>query len=99
MGEAIFQITAILKSMEVNILRERTRKGLEAARSRGHLGGRPAGSYNKLKAAAAANLYQKDYKISEILKTLEISRGTLYEYLRKENINFTSFKKSPKISA
>ena len=32
MGEAVFQIMAILKAMEVSVLRERTVKGLEAAR-------------------------------------------------------------------
>jgi DNA invertase Pin-like site-specific DNA recombinase len=38
--------------MEVNVLRERTVKGLEAARLEGRVGGRPVGSYNKKKASA-----------------------------------------------
>ncbi len=49
MGEAIFQIIAILKTMEVNVLRERTIKGIEAARARGINGGKPVGSYDKRK--------------------------------------------------
>ena len=84
MGEAIFQIVAILKGMEVEVLRERTRDGLEAARARGRKGGRPKGSYNKSKAAAAVSLYNKELPISEITDTLAISRSTLYDYLRKE---------------
>ena len=40
MGEVIFQIMAILKAMEVNVLREHTVKGLEAARIEGRVGGR-----------------------------------------------------------
>lgn len=84
MGEAIFQIVAILKGMEVEVLRERTRDGLVAARARGRKGGRPKGSYNKNKAAAAVTLYQRKLPISEITKTLEISRSTLYVYLRNE---------------
>jgi len=35
MGEAVFQIMAILKAMEVSVLREHTVKGLEAARLEG----------------------------------------------------------------
>ena len=93
MGEAIFQIMAILKAMEVNILRERTMKGLDAARARGRKGGRPAGTYNKL---ASANHYQKNIPISEILKLLHISRATLYEYLKREGVNYKGFKKGLK---
>jgi DNA invertase Pin-like site-specific DNA recombinase len=84
MGEAIFQIIAILKSMEVQVLSERTKDGLKAARARGRFGGRPKGSYNKNKAAAAVTLYKRELPISEIIKTLEISRSTLYQYLRFE---------------
>jgi DNA invertase Pin-like site-specific DNA recombinase len=85
MGEAILQIIAILKAMEVNISRERTLSGLASARSRGRKGGRPSGSYNKITAAAAVSLYQKNIPISDILFTLQISRATLYNYLKKEN--------------
>jgi DNA invertase Pin-like site-specific DNA recombinase len=93
MGEAVFQIMAILKGMEVSILIERTNQGLEAARARGRKGGRKPGSYNKVTAAAAATLYQKGDTVSDILKTLSISRATLYEYLKKEGVNYNGFKK------
>lgn len=94
MGEAVFQIMAILKGMEVSILIERTNQGLEAARARGRKGGRRPGSYNKVTAAAAATLYQKGDPVSDILRTLKISRATLYEYLRKEGVNYNGFKKA-----
>jgi DNA invertase Pin-like site-specific DNA recombinase len=96
MGEAVFQIMAILKGLEVSILRERTMKGLDAARARGRKGGRKPGSYNKVKAAAAATLYQKGGSVSEILTTLHISRATLYEYLKKEGVNYKGFTKKSK---
>lgn len=93
MGEAVFQIIAILKGMEVSVLIDRTNQGLDAARARGRKGGRKPGSYNKVKAAAAATLYKKGDYVSDILKTLNISRATLYEYLRKEGVNYNGFKK------
>lgn len=86
MGEAIFQIIAILKAMEVRVLSERTKDGLEAARARGRKGGRPKGSYNKNKAAAAVTLYKRELPISEITQSLKISRSTLYQYLRNEGV-------------
>lgn len=86
MGEAVFQIIAILKAMEVQVLSERTKDGLAAARARGKKGGRPKGSYDKNKAAAAVTLYQRELPIIEITEALKISRSTLYQYLRREGI-------------
>ncbi len=94
MGEAIFQIIAVLKSMEVNVLRERTMKGLEAARARGISGGRPAGSYNKEKASAAVVLYKQKSSIDSIEDALDISRSTIYRYLRNEGVQVNGFTKS-----
>jgi DNA invertase Pin-like site-specific DNA recombinase len=93
MGEAIFQIIAILKAMEVNVLRERTVKGLEAARLEGRVGGRPKTSFNKEKASAAVMLYNQKNPISFIEKTLNISRSTIYQYLRREGVVIKGFKK------
>lgn len=86
MGEALFKIISILKEMEVSILRERTKEGIEAARARGMLGGRPKGTFNKTKASAAAHQYQKKVPIAQIVKDLGISKSTLYEYLRREGV-------------
>jgi DNA invertase Pin-like site-specific DNA recombinase len=96
MGEAIFQIIAILKAMEVNVLRERTIKGLEAARARGLNGGRPAGSYNKKKASAVVTLYRQKETINFIEETQHISRSTIYQYLRKEGVKVNGFTKRKK---
>jgi len=93
MGEAIFQIIAILKTMEVNVLRERTIKGIESARARGIKGGRPAGSYNKKKASAVVALYKQKESINFIEGTQNISRSTIYQYLRREGVVIKGFKK------
>jgi len=94
MGEAIFQIIAILKTMEVNVLRERTIKGIEAARARGRKGGRPSGSYNKKKASAVVALYNQKNTINFIEDNLNISRSTIYQYLRNEGVIVNGFTKS-----
>lgn len=86
MGQALMQIVAILKQMEVEILRERTIEGVKSARARGRNGGRPKGSYNKTKAGAAAHQYTQGVPVSKIAKDLQISTSTLYDYLRREGV-------------
>jgi predicted DNA-binding transcriptional regulator AlpA len=50
-------------------------------------------TYNKL---ASANHYQKNIPVSKVLKTLHISRATLYEYLKREGVTYSGFKKGLK---
>ncbi len=82
-GQLVFHIFGALAEFERNLIRERTIAGLEAARARGRLGGRPELTGTSSKVAMAKKLYgDKTNKISEICKTLHISRATLYRYLR-----------------
>src|SRR5947207_2598965 len=84
-GKLIFHIFGALAEFERDIIRERTNAGLQAARARGRLGGRPkAKTLNTpKKKALAQSLYDdKDNSIEEICKTLYISRATLYRYVR-----------------
>lgn len=88
MGEALLQIISVLKAMEVNISRERSQHGLEAARERGVKGGRPKGLTQKSndKIGNIIKLYQSGASISSIVKTSEISRSQIYRFLKLNNI-------------
>jgi DNA invertase Pin-like site-specific DNA recombinase len=80
-GKLIFHIFGALAEFERDIIRERTNAGLQAARVRGRLGGRPK-ALNDKKAAIAQVLYRdKNNSIADICKTLHISRSTLYRYI------------------
>ena len=71
-----------LAEFERELIKERTQAGLEAARSRGRVGGRPK-ALTKSKAEMARQLYaDKNNSVSEICKTLGISRMTLWRYVR-----------------
>src|SRR6266702_3960680 len=83
-GKLVFHIFGALAEFERDIIKERTKAGLEAARARGRLGGRPkAKTLNTPKKIAMAQaLYDnKNNTIEEICKTLNVSRATLYRYL------------------
>lgn len=89
-GKLVFSIFSALAEHEREIIRERTKAGLESARARGRKGGRPKGLSKdaKNKAAAAITLYNKGESVKDILKGLNISKATLYRYLRYEGVKF-----------
>ncbi len=84
-GQLVFHIFGALAEFERNLIRERTIAGLESARARGRAGGRPELTGASSKVAMAKKLYaDKTNAINEICKILNISRATLYRYLRLE---------------
>jgi len=72
-----------LAEFEREIIRESTRAGLQAARTRGRLGGRPRVLGDLKKVAMAQALYEdKANAINDICKILQVSRATLYRYIK-----------------
>lgn len=86
-GKLTFHIFAAIAEFEREIIRERTNAGLASARARGRKGGRPKGLSKeaKVKSAAAVSLYQQKQSVSNICKTLGISKKTFYKYLQLQN--------------
>jgi DNA invertase Pin-like site-specific DNA recombinase len=81
-GQLVFHIFGALAEFERNLITERTIAGLSAARARGRKGGRPPLDTSAGKVAMAKKLYRdKTNTISEICKTLHISRASLYRYI------------------
>ena len=83
-GMLIFHVFGAMSEFERSLIQERTQAGLQAARARGRLGGRPK-SVNENRIASASTLY-KDGKMSinQICETLKISRATFYRDLKAQ---------------
>jgi DNA invertase Pin-like site-specific DNA recombinase len=82
-GMLFFQLIAMLAEFEHNLISERTKAGLEAARARGRTGGRPKLKADAIKIAIAKQLHaSNNTKIKDICHTLHISKSTLYRYLK-----------------
>ena len=81
-GRLIFHLFGALAEFERDIIRERTKAGLAAARARGRIGGRPRVMDEKKIAMARTLLADPTSTITEVSKTLGVSRATLYAYLK-----------------
>ena len=81
-GKLIFHIFGALAEFERNLIRERTRAGLDAARARGRVGGRPSVNSTDSRVQLAAKLFEdKTNDLQDICRTLGISRASLYRYV------------------
>jgi len=82
-GKLTFHIFAALAEFERQLIQERTHAGLQAARARGRLGGRPK-ALSARKQQRAVELYQeKRLAVQDICKIMGISKPTLYAYVRQ----------------
>lgn len=84
-GKLVFHFFAALAEFERDIIQERTRAGLTAARARGRVGGRPkleADPAKRKKIEMAKALHNDpNHTVEDICKTLHISRATLYRWV------------------
>lgn len=83
-GKLVFHLFASLAEFERDIIRDRTKAGLSAARARGRTGGRPAGVDERKKKAALALKKDSGRSVKEICGIVGISRNTYYKYTRAE---------------
>ena len=80
-GKLVFHIFAALAEFEREIIRERTKAGLTAARARGKASGRPKALTDK-QIQMLRNLAADPHNsIDDICKTLGIGRATYYRYV------------------
>ena len=79
-GKLVFHIFAALAEFERAMIRERTRAGLDAAKTRGRIGGRPASMKPEDLVAAAALLKNPDITVTQVAKRLSVSPATLYRH-------------------
>ena len=80
-GKLVFGIFAALSEFERELICERTKAGIEAARSRGRLGGRPPKMDIYTLNMAMNAMSDKKSVAKEVAKRLNITTSTLYMYI------------------
>ena len=80
-GKLVFGIFAALAEFERDLIAERTKAGLDAARARGRKGGRPRKVTSRLLKMAVVAMSDKISVATEVAKDLGITPTTLYAYV------------------
>ncbi len=80
-GRLVFHLFGALAEFERTLIRERTQAGVNAARARGRLGGRPKLLESNKRELAIRLHRESKHSIAEICTMMGISKSTLYNYL------------------
>ena len=82
-GTLVFNIFGSLAQFERDLIRERTRAGLEAARARGRKGGRPA-RLDAKQVKEVQRLYaSRTVTVDQIAAMMDVGRSTIYRCLKR----------------
>ncbi|AXL12652.1 recombinase family protein [Microbacterium foliorum] len=82
MGQAMLTIMAAFAQLERDTIAERTRAGLEAARAKGKVGGRPSVVDPKKLATIKKLVSSGDHSRADIARMVGVSPATLYRVLQ-----------------
>ncbi|MER0242977.1 recombinase family protein [Streptomyces sp. HSW2009] len=80
-GRLVFHVFATLAEFIRELIVSGTREGLDAARTRGNVGGRPTVATPEIIRAARTLLPHPEQSITSIAKLLNVSPGTLYHHI------------------
>ena len=82
-GRLMMTVFQAFSQFERDLIVERTKEGLKSARARGRKGGRPR--VNQKDIDRAVKLYgSQAYSVKEITEMTDISKATLYRYLKND---------------
>ena len=85
-GQFFFHVTGAFAELERNLIRERTRAGLKAARARGRNGGRPKAIDPKTFNMALEIYNSKKTTVGEMCQRLGIAKRTFYRHLELHHL-------------
>ena len=80
-GRLVFHVFAALSEFERNLVRERTKAGLAAARARGRAGGRKPKLEEQQVREIEVLLRDPDIQVADVARRYGVSRTTLYKHV------------------
>lgn len=82
-GKAMFGMLAVFAEFERDIIQQRTKAGLEAARKRGRIGGRP--TIDEKVKQRVLTLFEAGESASDVAKEYGIGRATVYKIIKESS--------------
>ncbi len=95
-GKMVFHVFGAMAQFERDLISERTKAGLEAAKQRGRKGGRPV-SLSPEQKDLALSMISQDKPIALIARTLKVSRQTIYRAIKLESPYASSYTENARI--
>lgn len=83
-GRLVFHVFAALAEFERNLISERTKEGLSAARKRGNKGGRKPSLDQRAVSQVRALMADRTTSPAEIAARFKVSKSTLYKVVRNQ---------------
>ena len=87
-GRLLFTLMSAIAQFERDVIADRTSEGLNSARARGHLGGRPKVPDDTIRKAIGI-YHTGQYSIKEIEQLTGVKKSTLYRYLEGEKAEYS----------
>lgn len=85
-GRMVLHLFGALSQFERDLIRDRTKAGLEAARARGRIGGRPT-VWTPEKKEEARRMLAEGKSVSSVAEILRVSRASVYRALAHMTVN------------
>ena len=84
MGEAFLQMAGVFSQLELSMIRQRVRSGMDNARAKGKQIGRPQTTRDDIPAVFLRHypaFRNGQLNISELARVCDLSRTTVYKYI------------------
>lgn len=86
-GKLLFHVMGALAEFERSLISQRTKAGLDAARLRGAIGGRPS-KLNEQKISTARRLLADPaMSVEDVCSAMKVSKATLYRHLSGRSVS------------
>ena len=82
MGKSVYVVFCAISQMELDVISERTKAGMIAARKRGRFSGRKP-KKNENVENALIMYFSNEFSINDIIETTGLSKTTIYKYVRE----------------
>ena len=83
-GRLLFNVLAMVAEFESDLIRLRTREGMQVARAKGHLRGKQPKLSSRQEAHLVSLLHSGEYSTREVADLFKIGRSTVYRAIERQ---------------